>query len=275
MAVVKSAFLAVMLATLAIVATACECKRDMCVPIPTAPTTTQTTTVVVNPNPTPTPVPTPTPAPQPTGTIPGQFDFINQQTSCAMTLNGGVSVLNWTPSAGAVHYYVERHDWSTGAWIRQATTTNTSYTQNVGNVDVYYRIIAVGSGGYEVRSQQADKGVCIHVEPPPATTTPGTGTPGPSNPGPSNPGPSNPQPTSCTYTLAGGSTVGQAGGNIGVSVVVNPKTCTWTASSGSATVIVGAGSHTGDGSVVISIPPGGPATFTAFIAGQTYTVTRQ
>lgn len=151
---------------------ACECREGKC--IPTAPTNTNTVIVVNNPAPTPVPTPTPTPNPAPTGTIPSQFDFINSQTSCAMTLNGGVAILNWTPSTGSVMYFVERRTWSGGTWDRQATVPidRTSFTQQVPNASHYYRIIAVGSQGYEVRSQQAEKGVCGNTEPPPVIVAP-------------------------------------------------------------------------------------------------------
>ena len=139
MVIRKSLSFTLLIATVAIVATT-GCERVCTSCIPTAPTV-----VVVNqPTPTPVPTPTPTPTPVPTGSIPGAFDFINSQTTCAMSLNGGVAVLNWTSSVNSVHYYVESRAWTTGVWARQATVSGTSYTQQVGNVDGYYRPLAGG-----------------------------------------------------------------------------------------------------------------------------------
>jgi S-formylglutathione hydrolase FrmB len=216
-------------------------------------------------------VPAP-PTTPPSVVQPGRFDFINNQTSCAMTLSGGTAILSWTASTGAVNYRVEGRQWSTGVWISQVTTAKTSFTEGVANVDWYFRVFAISSTGHEQKSDQGERGTCTHVEPPPPTPTP---TPTP----PGNPTPPVviPPGTTCSYTLATSSSIPRAGGNIGVSVNTQSG-CTWSAGSNASWIhVVGGASGSGNGTVLASVDSnttGSQRVGTLTIAGQTYTVTQ-
>lgn len=264
----------------AIVAAACgDCPTDKCVPSsPTSPSVTVTVIQTVNNNPTPTPTPAPTPAPTPG---PSNCQQVSANpASRPVSYNAGSNSFG---VLGDCTFNVQ----SEASWIHiteVVTSGNKGVGYNYDRNDGGERTgrISLGNGAYHTVIQAAaPPPPPLVVTPPPTTPTPTPGTP--TGPGtcPSGqvgtpPNCTTPStPTTCVYTVAGNAPIPQAGGNIGISVNTNLPTCTWTATVTSPASIVYGPSGTGNGNVAITVPPGGPATMTAVIAGHTLTITRQ